>query len=284
MPSCSGEASKYAVIDGKQRLLTLFGFFEGKVLLSKEFVLFDDPGIDVRGLSYTDLVANHPRVARRFDNFNLTMMGVVTDDEQKINELFLRLNVSKPLTGAETRNAMAGYVPALIRDLTEHPFWNRVRFSRLRGQDKNAAAKLLLIEHTGTFVDTKKKQLDDLVRQANEAERAANLTSADDDEDIDDTQETTDDLIEAALDSESESRDISRSADRVRAVLDRLTPLFVVNDPVLNQQAQIPVIYWLAREIDDSRLRLFRAFLERFEQERTRNRALGLGDPNRDVT
>lgn len=268
---------KYAVIDGKQRLTSIFGFFEGEFRLSKTFVYFDDPSLSLGGLSYTDLESTYPRIARRFSNHSLAIMSVVTDDEARISELFLRLNASKPLTGAEIRNAMLGEVPDLIRQLVEHDFWPKTRFNKLRGQDKNTAAKLLLLEHTGSFVDTKKSQLDRLVDEAR-------AHSGDESSDEEASDFATDEIIvEDVVDKaeETESSDIGRSADRVKAVLDCLTPLFDVNDPTLIQQSQIPVIYWLAREMPDQLGRL-REFLVRFDEMRKSNRELDVEDPRRD--
>src|SRR5215208_2104809 len=268
---------KYAVIDGKQRLLSIFGFFEGQFNLAKTFVYFDDPALSLGVLSYKDIESTYPRISRKFSNYSLAIMSVVTDDEARISELFLRLNASKPLTGAEIRNAMLGEVPALIRELAEHPFWPKARFSKTRGQDKNTAAKLLLLEHTGSFVDTKKSQLDRLVDLA----RARGGDDASDEAVSDEAtdQIIIDDVVDKAEDTESS--DIRRSAERVKAVLDRLTPLFSDNDPTLAQQAQIPVIYWLARELPD-RLGRLREFLVRFDEERRRNRQTEIEDPKRD--
>lgn len=268
---------KYAVIDGKQRLTSIFGFFEGDFNLAKTFVYFEEPSLSLGGLSYTDLESTYPKIARRFSNHSLAIMSVVTDDEARISELFLRLNASKPLTGAEIRNAMLGEVPELIRRLVEHDFWSKTRFNKQRGQDKNTAAKLLLLEHTGSFVDTKKSQLDKLVDEA----RAHG-----DDRTIDETASdlaSEDIIIEDVVDKaeETESSDIGRSADRVEIVLDRLTPLFNLSDPILTQQAQIPVIYWLARELPNSLGRL-REFLVRFDEMRKANRDLEVEDPQRD--
>lgn len=273
---------KYAVIDGKQRLLSVFGFFEGEFTLNKDFLFFDDPSLQLGGLSYSDLMANYPKIGRRFDNYNLSVMSVVTDDEAKISELFVRLNTSKPLVGAEIRNAMVGEVPNLIRDLVVHPFWVKTKFNKLRGQDKNTAAKLLLIEHTGTFVDTKKRQLDNLVAQAKKRPVPAQAGPDDEPEDLDDEMPVTvEDVAEAAI--EAEESDVKRAADRVETVLTRMEKLFIDQDPLLNQQAQIPVIYWLVRNIDPSQLRLVRPFLNEFEKERAANRAIPAGDPNRDA-
>ena len=290
---------KYAVIDGKQRLMALFGFFDGTFTLPKTFTYYDDPTLELGGLAYKDLLSNYPRIARRFDNYPLTVVSVVTDDEAKINELFLRLNASKPLTGAEIRNAMLGEVPKVIRELVEHPFWNKIKFNTLRGQDKNTAAKLLLIEHMGTFVDTKKTQLDDLVRAANESVEVAARAAggADSIADDDAIERATDEALPELADEaealiaedlvdkaeETEDPDVRRSAERVKAELDKMTTIFIDKDPLLAQQAQIPVIYWLVREIEPSRLPKIRPFLQKFDQDRQANKRREIEDPNRDL-
>jgi len=280
---------KYAVIDGKQRMLAFFGFFEGEFTLSKDFIMFENPDLRLGGLAYKDLVSSYPKIARKFENASLPIMSVITDDEQKINELFIRLNTSKPLVGAEIRNAMIGEVPHLIRELADHPFWGRTRFNKSRGQDKNAAAKLLLLEHAGTFIDTKKRQLDNLVTDANKNTVVLTVDDLDVDlalepepePELESMEVTAGEVADAALDAEN--TDIARSADRVKANLDRITKLFIDKDPVLAQQALIPVIYWLAREAKPSTLTALRPFLLKFEEERAINRKRPAEDTMRDL-
>lgn len=291
---------KFAVIDGKQRLMALFDFFAGNYTLPNTITYYDDPSIDLRGLAYKDLVNNYPRIARRFDNYPLTVVHVVTDDEAKINELFLRLNASKPLTGAEIRNAMLGEVPAAIRELVAHSFWRKIKFNVLRGQDKNTAAKLLLIEHTGTFVDTKKTQLDKLVLEAHEnadatARAAGGADSFADDEAF---ERSTDEVLPESADEaevmiaedlvekaeETEDANITRSAKRVKDELDKLTEIFIDRDPLLSQPSQIPVIYWLVREIPSNLLTRVRPFLQQFDQDRQANKRRDIDNPDRDMT
>jgi hypothetical protein len=101
----------------------------------------------------------------------LSVMSVYTDEESKINDLFIRLNRSKPLTGGELRNAMKGIIPILIRKIRDHEIFNsKIKFQIRRGQDLNAAAKLLLIEFRGEFVDTKKTNLDRFVEEGMRSE------------------------------------------------------------------------------------------------------------------
>ena len=121
----------YAIIDGKQRFETIFDFSDNKIRLNKDFVYLKDRSLKLGGLSYKDLQANYPKIARKFDNYPLAVVSVITDEAGKINDLFIRLNrSSKALTGAEVRNAMKGPVPAFIRRISNHEFFkSRIRFS-----------------------------------------------------------------------------------------------------------------------------------------------------------
>ena len=239
----------YAVIDGKQRFEAVFDFLDGNIVLNRDFVFSEDPTLRLGGLSYQDLKSNYPLVASQFDNFNLTVMGVYTDEEGRINELFVRLNRNKTLTGPEIRNAMRGIVPELTRQLAGDPFFTeRVRFDTSRGQDLDIAAKFLLVEFRGQLTETKRNSLDRLVDEALIAD--ANVT------------------------------DFHRAAERVDENLSRLNNIFVRKDPLLATQGSMVPYYWLARAVQRNHLRRVREFLVKFESAREENRALSkLLDP-----
>ncbi|MCH7835620.1 MAG: DUF262 domain-containing protein [Chloroflexi bacterium] len=231
----------YAIIDGKQRFEAIFDFFDDRLVLEQKFVYFEQPDLDLAGLSLRDLRTRHPKIATKFENFNLTVETVITDDEAKINELFVRLNTSKPLTGSEIRNAMGGKVPELIRNIASHSFFREcVRFQTKRGQDLNAAAKLLLIEFRGEFVDTKKTHLNRFVEEG--------------------LKSWTDDVDSAAL--------------RVVRVLDTMTTIFIPRDPLLGSQGPLTVLYWLVRTFGKTYEGVIREFLVEFERRRVENRGL----------
>lgn len=233
----NSKSKPYAVIDGRQRLESIFGFFENEFPLNENFSFFPNPTLTLGGLYYADLLKNYPKIASRFEEFNLHVMSVMTNDEGKINDLFVRLNTSKPLTGAEIRNAMTGKVPETIREISQHEFFaDRIRFTTKRAQDKNAAAKVLLLEFRGKFVDTKKIHLDRFVD-------------------------------EGRL---SENDNIDRARARVIRELNQMTNIFQSRDPLLTSQGSIPVYYWLVRSLD-STIKL-REFLVRFEKKRKSNR------------
>lgn len=215
--SLNAGKKSYAVIDGRQRFEAFFDFFDDRFQLSESFNLIEDATLRLSGLTYSQLKSRHPKIASRFENFNLSVMSVITDDEARINDLFVRLNSSKPLSGAEVRNAMSGEVPDLIRKITDHGFFkDKIAFTVNRRQDQNAAAKLLLLEYRGALVDTKKVNLDRFVK-------------------------------EAVL---SESTSISAAADRVISNLDKVTPLFQNRDPALKLATGLPVYYWYFRNND----------------------------------
>ena len=232
---------QYAVIDGRQRLEAIFEFFSGKLALDKEFQYLEDPKLNLGGLSYKDLTANYPRVARKFANFNIVVVGVITDDAPRINEMFVRLNRSKPLTGAEIRNAMSGIVPSQLHSIAEHKFFlKNISFGVRRAQGQNAAAKLLLVEFRGNLVETKKSGLDRFV-------------------------------TEATL---MQNEDVKSSANRVRTNLSRMINIFIENDPLLRSQGPLTVYYWFCRSLKDNQTVKVREFLLNFENRRKQNREI----------
>lgn len=228
----------YAIIDGKQRFEAIFDFFEGRITLNEDFIFLDNPKLRLGNLGYRDLQRNHADIAEIFDNYPLAVMSVITDSENLINELFVRLNRSKPLTGAEIRNAMAGPAPRVIREMVKHEFFSElIKFPVSRGQDLNAAAKLLMFEFHGEPQETKKKSLDSFVKSARRQR----------------------DQLELA-------------ARRVHAMLDNLNIIFLPKDRLLGSAGVIPVYYWFVRGVGERHYPLLRDFLVRFEDNRKENR------------
>jgi len=64
---------------------------------------------------------------------------------------------------------MSGDVPDAIRQLAEHKFFKQnASFASSRGQHQTVAAKILLVEFRGGFVDTRKTSLDRFAMEAEE--------------------------------------------------------------------------------------------------------------------
>lgn len=228
----------YAIIDGKQRLEAIFDFFDNKLVLDKSFVWRDDPSLNLAGLSLRDLQRGFGHVAEEFENASFNIMSVFTNDETLINDLFVRLNRSKALTGAEVRNAIAGPVTDLIRELTRHVFFaETIRFSAKRAGDQNAAGKVLLFEYHKNLVNTKKKDLD-----------------------------------EFAADKDIDKEHLELAARRVLDTLDEMVEVFIPSDVLLSSSGLFPVYYWLVRNVDPLYHEDIRPFLIEFEERRKNNR------------
>src|SRR5260370_24391819 len=173
-------------------------------------------------------------------------MSVITNSEALINELFVRLNRSKPLTGAEIRNAMAGPVSELARFLVGHElFRSSISFSKKRAQDKNAATKILLFEYNGRPVETKKASLNKFTVQARKEPKAK----------------------------------VELPARRVVDTLDRMSEIFLPSDPLLRSAGVFPVYYWFIRENDTKRDQYVTEFLNAFERTSKANREYASDPP-----
>lgn len=61
---------RYSVIDGRQRLQTIWDFMDGDFTLSPEFDYQRDETIDLSGLSYADIAKQHPKIRVKFDFFH----------------------------------------------------------------------------------------------------------------------------------------------------------------------------------------------------------------------
>ena len=92
----------YAVIDGRQRLETIWQFIEGRFSLSDDFVYQEDEGISLANLGYSDIASNYPKIKIKFDSFVLPVVGVSTDDQDLIEDMFSRLNEAVPLNATKT--------------------------------------------------------------------------------------------------------------------------------------------------------------------------------------
>lgn len=247
--SLNVERKRFAVIDGKQRLETLFEFLENEYPLAPTFEYLANPSLQLQSLYYKDLSQNHAAIAAKIEDYPLPIVHVVTDDLNRINELFVRLNKGASLTGAEKRNAMIGAMPKLIRRVSEHEFFKtRIRYNVRRGQNLNAAAKVILFEIKGDLQDTKRVALDKMVDEF----RELNQTKAE------------------------------KIRKEVGKTLDRMASVFGNKDSLLASEGNIPVYYWLVR--NTRRITgTIRARLEAFNRKVAEARANDFEGASKDV-
>lgn len=118
------QLKKFAVVDGKQRLHTIYEFLGSKFSLAKDFKINEDseyegvqPGMKFKDFSEVD--------RERFKGISLSIALIQDAIEDDIDELFFRLNNGEPLNGAEKRNARGGDMNVLIKDVTGDIFLQR---------------------------------------------------------------------------------------------------------------------------------------------------------------
>lgn len=208
----------YAVIDGRQRLEAIWQFIEGKFTLSDDFKYQDDESIKLARLGYTDIASAYPKIKIKFDSFVLPVVGVDTDDQELIEDMFSRLNEAVPLNAAEKRNAIGGELVAAIREVAGHEFFTRcVAFGNKRFQHREVAARFILVEENtrtlGKIIDTKKEYLDALARNYRHGKTGL----------VVDVQKT------------------------VTAVLDFMKSIFVEKDELLRAQGNMVLYYLLCK-------------------------------------
>lgn len=237
----------FAIIDGKQRLETLWGFLEGKVALADDFKYFKDSSVNAGGMKYAELGKAYPDLKNDFDTFLLAAIVIGTDELEMIEEMFSRLNEAVPLTAAEKRNSFGGPIPVAIKKLaTEAFFTERLPFPNLRYRHFDLAAKFLQAEHEKKVMDTKKEYLDAFVKSFKSKPRTQTPTF------------------------------LGPAQETVKLMAD----VFTNNDVLLRQVGMVSVYYHLFRlaRIDGWTSQITRKKLIAFDKLRAENRKLAEND------
>src|SRR5258705_4735183 len=239
VPDLNRHKKDYALIDGKQRLNAINKFLADDLPLGRKFVLLANPALTLGGMTFSELKEAHPNIANIVERYVLDVKSIETDDREKINDVFLRLNkASKALNGAEVRNAMIGKAVDGIRDLAKRRFFaKRISFSTARLQERNAAAKVLYLEYEGgAFVDTKKRNLDAFVLKV----------------------------------GSHASSQFNGAMKRAKAQLDILAEVFENDDPLLGAEGQVPLYYMFVSRLNAADRKKVRKFMVRFERDRVK--------------
>jgi len=145
----SSNGFSYEIIDGQQRMRTLWEFLSNKFRLSEEAegVFVGEKLFEVAECTY-DKLPSKVRV-ERIHKFTLDVVIIQQATEDEIADLFFRLNNGTPLKPAEVRNSMPGAMTKAIRELARHEFFSKVSFANYRYAYDQVAAQMMLLEING---------------------------------------------------------------------------------------------------------------------------------------
>jgi len=253
------DGHKYAVVDGKQRLEAIFGFFNNEYPLAEEFEIINQDQLDVvevdhaelgqlGGLYYSDLQYRFPDLAKSLDARTLDVVVIDTEDEEAIEELFSRLNEAAPLNAAEKRNALGGPMPEAVKELAAEPFFSEtLPFGNNRYRHYDLAAKCILwalplregsTPDPSRIRDSKRATLDALFLQARSGDPAEGK--------------------------------IAEAMGRAKAALHYMHEQFEPDDRLLSSVGTVAVVFLATLRYvqDDTQPLIRRADLSEFEQAR----------------
>ena len=222
-PKRKGErVYRYAIVDGKQRLEAIWIFMNDDLPLDDDFAYYRDDTVKAGGMTYSELGEKYPNLKLRFDATPLSIKVIYAPDVELIEDMFSRLNEAVPLNAPEKRNALGGPLPPVIRNLANHDlFKTDVPFTDARYRHRDLAAKFLLLTEGDKVANTKKTNMDDMVKRfrawRDQADPRASLES------------------------------VSTLQGRVESIMDDLAKAFTKSDPLLRQVGMITLYFHLFR-------------------------------------
>ena len=137
---------EWEVVDGQQRLRAIWEFKDGEYKLSGD----SDPVKKhvVADRYYDDL---HYEVKEELDSYSLSIIILEEEDEQEIEEMFLRLQNGMSLNSAEKRNAISGNMRDFVHNVAKSHelFTKSVAFANKRYAHDESVSQMMLIEMKG---------------------------------------------------------------------------------------------------------------------------------------
>lgn len=132
---------QYEVVDGQQRLSTIYEFFSNELHLGQDTI--DAFG----GPTYKDLKAKHSDV---FDDFEIEFDEIENATEEEIKQFFQRLQQGLPLSSSEKLNSVHSKLRTFCKSLTKEPFFtNSIELADTRYAHFDITTKTLAIEIEG---------------------------------------------------------------------------------------------------------------------------------------
>jgi len=228
-----------AIIDGKQRIEAVEEFLNNQLRISQDFVLLKDEEIDLKGTTFEQIELKYPWIADEILNYQFDFVFIETDERERIDELFLRLNEGVPLNNSERRKSYGGFlVQYALQKIEELDFFtSKVSFSNKRLEHFDLYTKLALIETSEDLKSFTKTTLDKLIK-----------------------------------DNKLHNAEIQNSLDRLNQNLNELSTLFEERDELLRSKSLVPLYYLFFIKEDNDNEQMKLDFLRQFHELRKTNR------------
>ena len=139
----SGDPEAYEVVDGQQRLVTIFEFFDN------ELPLADESAKEFDGVYYRDLPDKYVDV---FDDYEIEFDEIEDATDEEVKLFFQRLQDGLPLTSSEKLNSIHSKLRDFVMKLTKHPIFTKIAASDRRYGHFDIVAKAAAIEIDGINV------------------------------------------------------------------------------------------------------------------------------------
>jgi len=136
----SDEPESYEVVDGQQRLVTIFEFFEN------ELPLAEDAAKRFGGKYYRDLP---DKIVDAFGDYEIEFDEIEDATDDEVKQFFQRLQEGLPLTSSEKLNSIHSKLRDFVMKLTKHPLFSRIAASDRRYGHFDILAKVAAIEIDG---------------------------------------------------------------------------------------------------------------------------------------
>lgn len=148
---------KYDVVDGQQRIRTIWSFYDDEFALAKDADNVN--GYVVANKKYSEL---DPEVSDIIDTYNLDLVILDNKTEEEIREMFLRLQNGTSLKAQEKRNAIPSKMRDFVKSIANHNFFYKVDFKDSRFTHDLIAAQMVNLALNGKIVNIKDKDLNDM--------------------------------------------------------------------------------------------------------------------------
>jgi hypothetical protein len=161
------ESFDYECIDGKQRMNTLLSFYKPDPVEESPLT------VRVAGekLTYKKLQKAHPTIAKKIDDFELTVViYAVIEDEEFIREIFRRLQLGVRLNSGERLNSLTGMMRDFVfKEMGKNaPFLRNTKLSEKRYSRQFTLAQICINSfsrnQTGQFVRARFDDLEDFFK------------------------------------------------------------------------------------------------------------------------